>query len=134
MTAAAKILIGLGLLVSAYGACVWINIDRSYAPDPVEPYKPIVRNPNRLLYNYDAQWKRGRFGNLFIASSVKNESGKAYRYAQISFNVFDKNGAQVGNALANVTGLDPGRVWKFEAVVINEERAETFDFHELKGW
>jgi hypothetical protein len=110
-------------------------------------YKP--RNPNDLLlpdtaseptqpkggleYQFDAKWIRLEDGGFKIVGTVKNTSGRQYGYAQIVFSLYDKSGAPVGNAWANVNNLEAGGTWKFEALVV-EDRAETFKFSDITGW
>jgi hypothetical protein len=52
---------------------------------------------------------------MTITGRVRNNKGKAYRYAQITFTVYNKADEQVGTALANIAGLDPDGTWRFEA-------------------
>jgi hypothetical protein len=51
-----------------------------------------------------------------ITGEVVNRRSHTLSYVQITFNLYDDSGAQVGSALANVNGLEPGSTWKFKAV------------------
>lgn len=68
-----------------------------------------------------------------ITGTVENRRGRKLGYAQIQFNVYDKDGAQVGTALANVNGLEPGGRWSFKAVGF-ATGAATYKFSELSGF
>nr|DAK78386.1 MAG TPA: zinc-ribbon domain protein [Caudoviricetes sp.] len=57
-------------------------------------------------------------GGIHITGTVKNHSSKTFRYVQIQYALYDKDNNQVGNALANTNGLEPGSTWKFDAVGI----------------
>lgn len=78
------------------------------------------------------QWKHNEYGNVFIAGTVKNPSVKKYSYAQVDFNLYDKSGAQVGTAMANVNNLEPHGTWKFEAIVL-EHNAEEAKLNSVSG-
>lgn len=68
----------------------------------------------------DWEFARGEYGNVSIVGHVKNSSGKQYSYAQVTFNLYDKSGSQVGTALANINNLEAGGTWKFEAGVLQD--------------
>ncbi len=50
-----------------------------------------------------------------IDGRIRNNSNDEYSYVQVQFNIYDKAGNQIGNALANAANLEPGSVWKFQA-------------------
>ena len=45
-------------------------------------------------------------GLYTISGILKNNTDKTYSYAQICFNVYDKDGNQLGTAIANVNNLE----------------------------
>jgi len=60
-------------------------------------------------------------GNLlFITGQVKNHSSKTYAYVQVTFNLYDDDGAQIGTAIDNVNNLEGGGVWKFKAMAMED--------------
>ena len=71
-------------------------------------------------------------GLRYIVGSVRNMSAKQYRYVQVQFTLYDKDGAQVGSALANVNNLEAHGLWKFKAIVL-EDSAMKAKFAELTG-
>lgn len=75
---------------------------------------------------------RDKFGGE-ITGIVVNRRRRKVDYAQISFNLYDDNGNQVGTALANITNLKPGGRWKFTARGFGKEFA-TYKFAELTGF
>jgi len=95
------------------------------------PRATAIPKKGLTLVRYD--WKTGEYGNRFIAGTVKNESTKQYSYAQVEFNLYDDSGAQVGSALANISNLEAGSTWNFEAIVL-EDKATKAKFKELTGW
>ena len=50
-----------------------------------------------------------------ITGKVINNTDKTYSYVHVTFSLYDSEGALIGTALANVTNLEGGGVWKFEA-------------------
>ncbi len=73
----------------------------------------------------------GQFGGE-ITGIVENRRGKNLRYVEITFNLYDDSGAQVGTAFANVTGLEAGGRWKFKAIVLRTD-AKKYKLTELSG-
>jgi hypothetical protein len=64
----------------------------------------------------------------------KKSPGNSGLYgAQISFSLYDDSGAQVGTAIANINGLEPGNKWKFEAISFGQEFTK-YQFIELTGF
>lgn len=69
----------------------------------------------------------------YIVGSVKNNSSKQYSYVQVEINLYDNSGAQVGSTLANANNLEPGAIWKFKAVV-TEENATKYKIKDITGF
>lgn len=55
------------------------------------------------------------YGYPKVSGTVKNISGKKLSYAQIEFNFYDADGAQIGSTFTNINNLDVDGVWKYEA-------------------
>ncbi|HOO52312.1 MAG TPA: FxLYD domain-containing protein, partial [Alphaproteobacteria bacterium] len=64
---------------------------------------------------------------------LKNTTDREYGYVQIQFNLYDKDGVQVGSTLANVNNLEPQSTWKFEAGII-EENVTMFKVKDITGF
>jgi hypothetical protein len=76
--------------------------------------------------------ERDSFG-ITINGVVFNRNKKKLSYAQISFNLYDSSGAQVGSAFANINGLEPDGAWKFSAIGL-AETASKFKFDDMSGF
>jgi len=74
----------------------------------------------------------GDFG-VRITGIVENRRSRKLSYAQITFNLYDDSGAQVGSALANINGLEAGGKWRFEATSFGT-RFSTYKFDDLSGF
>jgi hypothetical protein len=71
--------------------------------------------------------------NYVVGSVKNNNAGKTYGYVQVTINLYDKSGAQVGSTLANINNLEPGGVWKFKAPMI-EKDAASYKIKEITGF
>ncbi len=87
---------------------------------PVNAAIQQAGKPDTSLEVTGFDWKDTGRGSPRIVGTVVNHSQKAYRYASVEFSLYDKSGAQVGTALANIGGLDPGGRWNFEALVLQK--------------
>jgi hypothetical protein len=67
-----------------------------------------------------------------ITGRVRNNSPKTYRYAQITFKLYNKAGEQVGSALANVNGLEGNGTWAFKAVGLHP--SDKYVLNEISGF
>lgn len=70
---------------------------------------------------------------ITISGSIRNNRPKDYRYVQVVFDLYDKGGAKVGTAMANVSGLAHGETWKSKAVSAKPE-ATDYKLAAITGW
>jgi hypothetical protein len=63
---------------------------------------------------------KSKSGNRMVTGTLLNTTGKKLSYVQVEINLFDGSGTQVGSTLTNVSNLDPGVSWNFEAVVLGD--------------
>lgn len=66
-------------------------------------------------YSIDGEELTGDAYSCKISGVYTNKAGKDLSYVQVSYNLFDEDGNQVGTALANTNNLADGGTWKFEA-------------------
>jgi hypothetical protein len=69
----------------------------------------------------------------YVVGTVRNNSTKTHGYVQVSISLYDKSGALVGSTLANVNGLEPGGLWKFKAIIL-EDSATSYKIKEVTGF
>ena len=69
----------------------------------------------------------------YITGTIKNNTNKQYSYVQVTFNLYDANGAQIGTALANINNLEANGTWKFKAIGTTEKPA-SYKLAEITGW
>jgi hypothetical protein len=120
--------------------CVWVPAGATPVPSPTptptrRPTSPLVygRSADGLLELNEWDYRIKKYGGLSIVGTVVSRSHLRYSYVEISFNLYDKTGAQVGNAWSNVTNLDPLGTWRFEALVL-EDGVDRAEFAALRGW
>lgn len=86
---------------------------------PEIPNIAKIKETEKLtLEGYD--FKTSKYGSRYIVGTVRNNTDKEYKYAQISFSLYDSSEAQIGTAWANISNLESGGVWKFEALILKE--------------
>jgi len=72
---------------------------------------------------------------IHIEGIIKNNSGKELNYVQVTYNLFDKDGNQLGTAIANVNNLAKDGTWKFKAMGIDTDDAvATYKLAEVTGF
>jgi hypothetical protein len=85
-----------------------------------------------VLVRKSTQGTRGEFSGE-ITGTVINRRDYQLSYAQISFNLYDASGAQVGSAIANINHLEPGGRWNFKASTFGTDFVK-YKFSELSGF
>jgi hypothetical protein len=85
-----------------------------------------------VLLKKSVKGTRGEFGGE-ITGQVVNRRNRKLGYVQITFLLFDESGAQVGNALDNINGLEAGGTWKFNASTLGTDFS-SYKFNELTGF
>ena len=61
------------------------------------------------------EYTRGLGYYVTISGVLKNISNRKLSYVSITFTLYDKNGYNIGTAMANMNYLDAGGTWKYEA-------------------
>ena len=73
-------------------------------------------------------------GSTYIQGEIKNNTDKEYSYVQVTFNLYDKDGAQLGTAIDNINNLEPNATWKYKAIGLVTEKVYSYKFVEITGW
>lgn len=71
-----------------------------------------------------------------IEGTIKNNTDKQYSYVQVTFNLYDANGAQIGTALDNINNLEANGLWKFKALgsLGDGKSVASYKVMEITGW
>lgn len=110
------------------------EVSKPIKSEQAEVYKPIeskAAEEKLTLEDFNVITKQ--YGNKYIVGTVRNNMDKEYKYAQISFSLYDSSGAQVGTAWTNISNLESGGVWKFEALIL-KENAVTVKFKGITAY
>lgn len=73
-------------------------------------------------------------GTTYIEGEIKNNTDKSYSYVQVTFNLYDANGAQLGTAVDNINNLEANATWKYKALGLVTEKVSSYKFAEITGW
>lgn len=73
-------------------------------------------------------------GSCYIEGTIQNNTDKTYNYVQVTFNLYDANGNQLGTAIDNINNLEPNGTWKYKAIGLTTEKVTSYKFVEITGW
>jgi hypothetical protein len=123
------------LLVAALSMCSSPDKkDASTNSNPSTPSVPTSTVQEKTdLELLESSAKKEPYGTSIIIGTIKNNSNKTYKYAQVEINLYDASDTQIGSTLANVNNLEPGATWKFKAPVIEENFAK-WKIKDITGW
>lgn len=75
------------------------------------------------------------YSSYYIEGSIKNNTDKEYSYVQVTFNLYDADGVQVGTAMDNINHLDANGTWKFKAIGLSSGgNVASYKLTEITGW
>lgn len=72
----------------------------------------------------------------YIEGTITNNTDKQYSYAQVTFNLYDKDENQLGTAVANINNLDANANWKFKAIglITDAKAVSSYKLTEITGF
>lgn len=73
-------------------------------------------------------------GSCYIEGTIQNNTNKSYTYVQVTFNLYDASGNQLGTAVDNINNLEPNATWKYKAIGLTTEKVTSYKFVEITGW
>ena len=73
-------------------------------------------------------------GSCYIEGTIQNNTNKNYNYAQVTFNIYDKDGNQLGTAVDNINNFQANGTWKYKAIGLTTEKVSRYEFVEITGW
>lgn len=120
------------LMMMAPMSMTLFNATGDAARSSVKAIENAVPSDKDLIVE-NVELKAKRYGNKVLVGILKNTTGREYGYVQIQFNLYDKEGIQVGSTLANINNLEPHGTWKFEAGIL-EENVTTFKVKDITGF
>lgn len=73
-------------------------------------------------------------GSCYIEGTIQNNTNKNYTYVQVTFNIYDEAGNQLGTAVDNINNLEANGTWKYKAIGLTTEKVHSYKFVEITGW
>lgn len=70
---------------------------------------------------------------IYIIGTIKNNKGRTLSYAQVTFNLYDEEGNQIGTAMDNINNFEKDGTWKFKAIGF-ETDAKSYKLVEITGF
>lgn len=70
----------------------------------------------------------------YITGIIKNNTDKEKSYVQVTFNLYDSSGNQIGTAIDNINNLASGGTWKFKAAALTSDGFASYELAEISGW
>jgi hypothetical protein len=67
----------------------------------------------------------------YVTGRIQNNTNKTFGYVQVEINLYDINNNFLGSTLDNVNNFEPGAVWNFKAIVI-DDNAKKFKIMDIK--
>ncbi len=75
-----------------------------------------------------------KYGYGYARGKIINNTGKKLSYIQVSLGIYDSSGAKVGDCWDNLSGLNKGGVWTFEAYCTAWPSGATLKDLEISAW
>jgi len=91
-------------------------------------YEKFVANPAVHATLQETRVETDSSGRLYLTGRIKNDGQARIEYVQVTFNIYNANGALIGNAIANAYFLPAGKTWVYTT---NSFDASTYQFNEL---
>lgn len=117
----------LGIIILIFGICILASSgsNNTTPTSTQQQEKFTLISDNKIT---DA------LGTTYIEGEIKNNTNKNYSYVQVTFNLYDANGSQLGTAVDNINNLEPNATWKYKAIGLVTEKVTTYKLVEIIGW
>ncbi|WP_457631657.1 FxLYD domain-containing protein [Oceanithermus sp.] len=66
----------------------------------------------------------------YVVGKIRNNTGRKLNFVQVEISLYDDEGNVVGTTFDNVANLEPGQVWKFKAIIL-EDSATRFKVSDI---
>lgn len=118
------IVIGIGNIFNA----LFSNSTNSHMSKDVQKQEELILESSELVH--------GDWDSVYIEGTIKNNTDDTYSYVQVSFNLYDEEGNQIGSAWTNINYLQPKGTWKYKAPVFsdNDEEVYRYELAKISGW
>lgn len=123
------------LVVALLGVIVGVSGSDNKSDNTIQTGTTTIQREEKFILESDSITEKNSFG-MYIGGTIKNNTDKQYTYVQVTFNVYDANGAQLGTAIDNINNLEANGTWKYNAVFMGSDakNAVSYKLVEIKGW
>ena len=117
------------LILSGIGSAMKKNDNKETNIETISAESENTESENANLIDGKFELINGELNTVnenyssYIIGSLKNTTSKTYSYAQVTFNLYDADGAQIGTALDNINNWEPDGLWKFKAIILEQDVA-----------
>lgn len=121
-----------GCILAVLGIIILIIVFSSVGSDTTTTNDNDIIKTTEEFTLVDSQGTYNGYG-YYVTGTIVNNTNKQYTYVQVTFNLYDSSGAQVGTALDNINYLEANGTWKFSAIGISDDVA-SYKLAEITGW
>lgn len=125
------------LVVVVLGGIIGVSGNGKSKTNPTQTSTTVEQTQEKFTLQDGHQGTTDKYGMSYtIEGTIKNNTDKQYSYVQVTFNLYDSDGAQIGTALANINNLEANGVWKFKASGSfgNGKTVASYKLMEITGW
>ena len=123
-------ILGLFVLLSIIGVgCAIAGVSN-------DTTREVTKEVNKANYEFieEPSLENAGYGACYINGVIKNVSADDKDYVQITFTLYDKDGNNIGTAVANSTNVKAEGTWKFKAVGTATGEIASFEMSEITGF
>lgn len=109
------------------------NLDNNSQIEEVNK-TPVQKKEKFTLESHSGSYDEIGFA-FYIEGTIRNNTDRDYSYVQVTFKTYDKDGAQLGTAIANINNLEANGVWKYKAMAMTtSDEIASYKLDEITGW
>ena len=131
------IIAGVVVVIAVIAAAGTSGSDEAQTPQAEEHVKTETKAPEQkeeFTLERETQGAKDEYGKSYsITKTNKNNTDRDASYVQVTFNLYDAQGNQIGTALDNINNLEAGGIWKFDALGL-EEGIASYRLVEISGF
>lgn len=131
------IIAGVVVVIAVIAAAGTSGSDEAQTPQAEEHVKTETKAPEQkedFTLEGETQGAYDEYEMSYsITGSIKNNTDRDASYVQVTFNLYDAQGNQIGTALDNINNLEAGGIWKFDALGL-EEGIASYRLVEISGF
>lgn len=100
----------------------------------VQNQTPVQKQEKFTLESHNGAYDDAGFA-FYVEGTIKNNTNKTYSYVQVTFNTYDKDGAQLGTAIDNINNLEANGIWKYKAMALtSSDEIASYKLVEITGF